>query len=395
MERSHPRVLIACAYFDWFSSYQEVSIAQALTSIADVHILSGNRVNPIFKEAQLEKLGVERTYPTGRFIERGVVVERVKVRELRSMSASLAYFKKARSREYDLVIQVMPGHILSALASWPIGNPARVVLYGDNSAMYSHLNAGLKTLKRLVFSATKGNVYRVCNFGADRAYGYTPDTLDRVKPFLSGATARLLPLSYDKKTFYFSEELREAERSSLGLRPDESLIVTAGKAKRKKRIDLLVKAFDEIAAADPKVKLLIVGAGSGVGSEDVKKSISDSKFSDRILNRPVVATSELNSIYNASDVGTWPFMPAVSIQQAMGTGIPVAIPMNNIVGHLLLDESAGSFIDPGDKTLNSLVLALNECLRLPSGPKDRLARSVNNEWLSSQELSKELLSLVV
>lgn len=391
-------VLMACAYFDWFSNYQEVALANALKEFANVHVIASNRINPIFSDANIRRLNLERTYRDGTTRENGITISRFKVREIRSMSASVEYMKAASSGRYDMVIQVTPGFILPAMASWPKGDPKRIVLYGDNSAMYKNLSPLKQKFKQATFFATKGLVYRYCNSKATAVYCYTPDTIGRIKPFLAGAPAEVLPLSYDPAVFFYSDELRQQERRRLGFAETDTVLVTAGKAYHTKRIDLLVEAFDRLASRYPNLHLVIAGMLSGSGSESVRAAINASPYRDRITSLPILPANELNSLLNASDIGTWPLMPAITIQQAMGTGLPVILPKNDLVGHLLRSEDSGTYYAADFNTpyaLGSQPLsdAIDRVLKRPRVEGEaRRNLATKNSWLSSRTVAASILS---
>ncbi|MBB0992494.1 glycosyltransferase family 4 protein [Dietzia sp. SLG510A3-30A2] len=387
-------VLIACAYFDWFSNYQEVALANALKEFADVHVIAGDRVNPIFSDAHIDRLRLKRCYPVGTTQEDGITVSRFKIRELRSMSFSLSYMKAASRTNFDVVIQVTPGFILPVLASKPQGKPARVVLYGDNTAMYENLPPLQRKIKRAIFSATKGLIYRYCNSGATIVCCYTPDTVDRIRPFLAGAPVEVLPLSYDRAVFSYSEDLRRTERDRLGFADSDTVLITAGKAYHTKRVQLLVQAFDLLAQQNSSLRLVIAGMIDGSGSQEVRSAIETSPFKDRITSLPLLPTKQLNGLFNAGDIGIWPIMPAVTIQQAMGTGLPVVLPDNNIVGHLLKQPESGIYYTADLDAPYALKAAIERVLQRPrieGSARHALARQ--NSWLSSQTIASRILSL--
>lgn len=389
-------VLIACAYFDWFSNYQEIGIARALSQVANVDVIAGNRVNPIFSDLQLEGLGHPRAYVAGTSVENGVKITRFPIREIRSMALARNYRSEAQKKTYDLVIQVMPGHLLPALATNPTGSPARVVLYGDNAAMYSNLSPLGQRMKRAAFSVSKGLLYLYCNRNATIVGCYTPDTVDRIRPFLAGSPARLIPLTFDENLFRFSPTLREETRQRLGIRESDRVILTAGKSGAVKRIDQLVRAFDKLADDTPEARLLIVGNAEGPEADLVREAIASSPHNGRIIVVPLVPADELNALFNASDLGTWPFQPAVTIQQAMGSGLPVVIPNNEIVSHLVREAGSGiaySVPQNSREVVQALTEALRRGLRLQNDDFARVELAKNNLWLSAKGIARELLAL--
>jgi len=105
-----------------------------------------------------------------------------------------------------------------------------------------------------------------------------------------------------------------------------------------------------------------------------------------------LSVGDLNGIFNASDVGVWPVLPAVTIQQSMGTGLPVVLPRNEWVGHLLRCESGRYFSpDDDDQIVARIAAALDAAIR-GLGKISRAARAADNEWLGAHRVAELLLS---
>ena len=254
---TRPRALLIAGYFDWFSGYQETVLAPALAEHTDLEILASDRVAPIFTDAHLARLGVPRHYDAGSREERGALFHRVPVNEWRGMVWGDEARKLINRRPFDLIVQVMPGQGLPLAASLARSEAVRVVLYGDNSAMWANLSVAKRRVKWLVFSMTKGLTYRFANRRADVSYGYTPETLTRLQPF-SANPMRLLPLAFDQSRFFLSDDLREQGRAERGYGPAERVVLFAGKFDQVKRIDLLIRAF---AAGTPGRPVAATAAG--------------------------------------------------------------------------------------------------------------------------------------
>jgi glycosyltransferase involved in cell wall biosynthesis len=388
---SRPRVVLIVGYFDWFSGYQETALAAALSEVADVEVIASDRVSPIFTDAHLARLGVDRTYATGSAEERGVLVTRLPTRELRSMVWSADVRSCLMSRECDLLIQVMPGQGLSAAGAFVPKRESRIALYGDNSAMWSALPRWKQRIKWIAFAATKGQLYRLVNRRSDVVYGYTPETIKRLDHFRATAEAGLLPLGFASGTFFHSPALRQEARARSGIADDETVIFTAGKVAPYKRLELLVDAFAQVHRDNPKARLVVVGADAGDYSDSLRRRAAPLGASAVFME--FQDSAGLNALFNMADIGVWPALPAVTIQQAMGTGLSVVLPRNEWVGHLIRPGS-GRYFDP-ETGVDGLASSLRETLGTESStPEARAARAANNAWLASEGIASKALEIL-
>lgn len=378
-----PRVLIVAGYFDWFSGYQETSLAGALARAADLTILAGDHASPIFSDAHLERVGAKRVYENGTTHEHGATMVRVPVKELRSMVWSNEAVRFVRQGKFDLVIQVMPGQILP-LAGAAARGATRVALYGDNSAMYAALAPWKAKLKFLAFAASKGAIYALNNAGADRVFGYTPETLQRLRAFGAGKRYELLPLTVDSAKFFVSADLREQTRRELGIPDTTKLVIAPGKPQPQKRVDALIDALNDQST---EWKLLVVGSDDSATSRELKNKVEKLGLEDRVNFMPFVDAERLNALYNAADLGVWPTMPAITIQQGMTTGLPVLIPNNSFTSHLFTDGS-GAIEVP---SIEALPASLRQVVDTPGSGDDRAASAANNAWFTAENVAKQLL----
>ena len=388
------RIAIICGYFDWFSGYQETALAVAFARLGTTEVVASDRVSPIFSDDHLAAIGRARRYPVGRTFENGVTVTRLPVRELRSMVWSTRATEVLSRDPFDLIIQVMPGQAFSAAGSLLRTDARRVALYGDNSAMWSHLSPLQRRAKAIAFSVSKGLVYRFVNKRADRIFGYTPETADRLDRFRGGKEIEVLPLVYDRSIFAYDEVLRTKVRGDLGYASSDVVVVAAGKFEYKKRIDLLVDAWVSFAAADSRLRLLCVGMNNDSSLNSFRRRITGGGVStNRFRSVGFVDSKTLNELFNAADVGAWPRMPAITIQQAMGTGLPVVLPRNDWVGHLLR-PGAGEYFDVvGEEDVNGMADALGRALAIanPLDHAKRRERESTNLWLSADAAARFLL----
>lgn len=386
-----PKVGIVIGYFDWFSGYQETALATGLARYADVEVIAGNRVSPIFSDMHLQELGHDRAYaPVDREPQHGVLVTRLPVREIRSMVWSTKVGATMKAREFDLVIQVMPGQGLSIAPSIYRGAEKRIALYGDNSAMWSALPSWQQRLKWLVFFLTKGRAYSYVNRRSSAIYAYTPETIRRLSAFQKDAEIHVMALTFREEEFSWNEASRSEWRSKMRVADSEILIVTAGKQQPYKRLEDLLTAVAVLSERHANLRLALAGSDESPYSRTLRRQAEeDSRLHDRVSFLPFLRRAQLNAFFNAGDVGAWPHLPAISIQQALGTGLYTVLPANAAVEHLLVDESVGQYFPPG--TVNGLIEGLEQALTVDRSSGGRHGRAERNTWLSADKLAKLLL----
>lgn len=204
---------------------------------------------------------------------------------------------------------------------------------------------------------------------------------------------QLMPLAYSPQSFFSSPELRREVRQDLDVGEEETLIVVAGKLEPRKRVDWVLEAFHRLAPTHPRLRLLVIGSDSSQYSREMERTLMASPHAGRATVRPFADTSVLNGYFNAADIGVWPRNPAITIQQAMGTGLAVLLPRNDLVGHLIIN-GAGQYFDLDEERGGACVAnALADTLaRTDVSDQARSARAQNNTWMSADTIVRDLLA---
>lgn len=387
-----PRVLIVAGYFDWFSGYQETTLARALEPLAQVEVVASNRVSPAFSASHLKVLGIPRRYAAGQTREHGVTMTRFAAREVRSMVWTRDVVRHVSATATDLIIQVMPGQLLSAAPALSSNPAPRVVLYGDNRAMWSHLSRLQRLLKGTAFTVSKGLMYTLVNSRAKTIYGYTPDTQHRLRAFGAGRRMELMPLSFTAEDFHLDDHLRAQVRAELGISPDDVVVLAAGKTDPRKRLEWLIAAFTRIAHDEPRMRLVVVGDDGSAHSQDLQREVRARSMQDRVDFLPFADAQRLNAVFNVADIGVWPRNPAITIQQALATGLTVILPDNDLVGHLIRPGAGRYFSLKEGVEVEQLTSALKASVsETDFGPESRRRRADINSWLSADSLARRLL----
>jgi len=390
---SRPRVLLILGYFDWFAGYQEAALAPWLARHAEVEVVASDRVSPMFSDEHLSRLGIPRRYEIRSSAERGLRVTRFPCAEWRGMVWSGEARRYVAAQHYDAILQVMPGQGLPLAGTLIRSKAYRASLYGDNSAMWSHLSPLARVAKGAAFAATKGVAYTAVNARAQAVYGYTPETVGRLRLFSAGRAMRVLPLAFDPERFFFDPTLRRRARAEYGFGDDDIVVIAAGKYQDKKRLDLLLDATEAALATIPNLRLLIAGVDTTTSAAPLLQRVAKSPaVAERTTFRGFLDTQTLNEAFNAADIGAWPRMPAITIQQAMGTGLKVVIPRNPWVSHLITNGAGTYFVESNPEGTEQLTQALVSEASSGLADNARGARVRGNSWLGADRVAHTVLS---
>ncbi len=197
---------------------------------------------------------------------------------------------------------------------------------------------------------------------------------------------KLTPLGVDSTRFYESNDLRCLGRTELGIE-NEILIVSAGKFNEHKDIDVLIKAFNEVAEKHPTVKLLLIGDGPMDYMRKLKSVIDLYLLNDKILFKDFVENSELPKYYNAADIGVWPGDASITVIEALATGLPILLPQQDSNYGIIFNCSAAQGFKRGD--FSSLALMIMELIE---NENFRKYISSNGKELISKKLSWEKIA---
>lgn len=162
----------------------------------------------------------------------------------------------------------------------------------------------------------------------------------------------------------FSPRPAERERVRRGLGLEQSLVIGfAGWIDPWDRLPFLLEAFREVAVADPRLHLLLIGeaAGKGVSRSEVSRSITRLGLGRRVTHLPGVAREEMPAHIGAMDVCVLPhsnpFGSPVVLFEFLAMGKPVLAPSVPPVLDVLSSGENGLVFQTGDRS------ALRDALR--------------------------------
>lgn len=227
------------------------------------------------------------------------------------------------------------------------------------------------TLMKAGFSTLKKPWYRFSCTRSDRVAAVTPETEEILlslfrSPKRHGVEEKLRSssLCFDQDEFYFDLGERENLRRQYGIEPDDFVLVTATKLAPYKRIESILGALGSLRKTCSKLRMFLVGFTDDEYSEYLRREINNSELKRYVHSVSFASHSRLRSLYNAADLGLW-LSPSITIQEAMGTGLPVLLKRSGIVSHLL-DKENGYYYDSLEEIPEKLSLAYRESERIYS-----------------------------
>lgn len=225
-----------------------------------------------------------------------------------------------------------------------------VTLLGDNEETYAK-TYGLKNLKnKLIQIILKKKVYELAIEKSTVLFPYTPSTNHIISQFINPKLVTQLhqksvaiSLGFDENMFFFNEEERISKRKELGLPEDELLIITATRIVPEKNLEKIVAIIDECNQKNISITYLIIGFQDNNYSENLKNYIQQKTFFTKIKTLPFMNAGEVRKYYNAADIGIFT-RAAISIFEALATGLYLFLPQQNNIKHIL-NEKNGSYFN--------------------------------------------------
>jgi len=202
----------------------------------------------------------------------------------------------------------------------------------------------------------------------------------------------LLHLGYDSDSFFFDHKLREKIRFKEKIKKNETVFITTTRVNPLKKIDVIINEIAILKKADLKVKYIIIGFQNDDYSNQLKSYISKKGLENNVICLPFLSHKKIRGYYCASDIGIWT-QPAISIQEALGTGLPVICLKGKAISHVIKQNKNGwvkiknitSRLQKSIKEINNKKSIFNK--------RHRLERSLKIfDTLSYDNVSKKILN---
>ena len=170
----------------------------------------------------------------------------------------------------------------------------------------------------------------------------------------------VIPLGVDTDQFYPNLKWRGKIRTEMEINDSVPVIIHAGKLQPEKDIHILIRALAKLATDDIQYRVLIIGSGPTVYVDLLRRSVKEAGIEKNVYWIDMLSKEQLSHYFAAADIGVWPGNPSLSVREAISSGLPVVIPIDDpLFGHhrFLLSRQNGLTFERG----NAIELA--ECMR--------------------------------
>jgi len=364
------RIGIVSAHYMPEIGYQEVHLAKAYARL-------GHTVK-VFTSAASVNLGgsiKNLNYQTGLTLDPKYNYEILRLKSFSYKSKALPFGLKKSVNEFEPDVLILLG--VAKMFPMPLLNKrfhkkVKIIsVYGDAKEYLdrSTLSQKFKTfIHEVGYSTIKHPLYRKAIKHGDKLILNIPETNDLFHGFLNSKDKTefetkkvMLNLGYDPDEYFFNEQDRQASRKGLGFKENEIVIITSTRINKRKNLEQIIELISSLNNKGLNVSYILVGFLGDAYETELKSFIAKQSVPDKFKCYPFLSAKEIRKLYCAADTGIW-LKAAISIQEAMGTGLPVILEDKPSVNHLIVNEKNGWFFkkDTLPETIEKAVNALTQ-----------------------------------
>jgi len=155
--------------------------------------------------------------------------------------------------------------------------------------------------------------------------------IDKAKQFLikrhkiSNQKIKIIPLGADTELYKFDFEQRRKIRNELKIPAEAIVFLFSGYAYPYKKLELLIKAFIQLANEVDNVYLILICGGSEMYIQFLK-SLAGRNKQKKIIFLDFMRKENLAAYFSCADVGVFPAVPSISILEQMACGLAIISP---------------------------------------------------------------------
>lgn len=342
------KIQIFCGHFIPTSGYQEVYLARTYSRLGyKVQVVTTTHVPKSYKPLVKEK------YYIGKQLHESYEIIRLKgLLRMGSMvwSKNLRKLLVDFNPKYVIIIGVGKIFPVSLFCKGISDKYFLISLFGDNADFFlTHtLKSKINSYKQNILrKLVKSYIYKLAIKYSGKIIYYTPQTKDIIqktvsKGFIERYSNKFYQstLGFDPAIYFFSSELRAQYRNLLSLKEEDILISTATRVIPQKRLELFIDAMSKLIQKKINVHYAIIGLQNDSYSTELRDYVSKLSYKDNIHLINIKKEVEINGFYCASDFGIWP-NASISIQNAMGTGLPIIAEDKKTINYLISESENG------------------------------------------------------
>ena len=386
------RIAVVTAHYLPEMGYVEVQLSRALAAEGhEVKVITSTHIPPRGRDKGLP------SYRPGASSDGKVELERLSYRaSLNQVVIPKGLRKTVANYGPDLVLAIGIGKLFPGPVLFPpTKRKSRLVgLFGNNRFNYRDQKL-VAFQKRMVQKLFKDPQYDKAVRNCDQLWCYTPETEQLLSEFTHGKREEELrvkirnsSLGFDAERFYFDEEERAKKREQWKLREDATVFLTATRLVPSKKLEALIEAFDMVMKQNPNLHYVLIGSSTDPYSQYLKQLAERSEASARFRILPFQREEELRACFNAADIGIWT-AASITIQQGMGSGLPMILPESPALSHLLKDPKSGLYYRP-----EALGKAMEKALERfrGGGSEQRIERMMENrDRFSDRTIARDIV----
>lgn len=399
---SSKKIAIISGHFMPEIGYQETYLARAYSRLGySVRVFTSTAISPTGKKIISKNYspGIEKEPKYGYEIERLPATINL---NSKIISNGLAAKVRAYSPDYIIIIalaKLFPFKVLST--EFP--SAKKIAVFGDADE-YTDRTTQAKRVKAifhgLVSKNIKKRLYSRAVKECDRIILNLRETDTFFKSFLNDNDLKQfenkkknLTLGFDPDNFYFNSEERNEIRQQLNIPQDECVVITSTRVNRQKRLEEIINAISRIKEEGVRVHYIIIGFLGDEYENELKSYINHQKHPEIFHCLGFQSHETIRKFYAASDIGLW-LKAAISIQEAMGTGLSIVLENTQVVSHLLNAGINGWYFEK-----NQLNGILSKAISQVSSqkPDEKLSNrqrivKLNSEKFSYPTIAKEIIA---
>jgi glycosyltransferase involved in cell wall biosynthesis len=300
----------------------------------------------------------------------------------------------------DHVVLVGPGKLFGLELFSSHAPPwRRIAIVQDNSEDGRSRGGAAPSmwLRAVAHRLVKQPAYRRVVRNADRIVLNVPETREIIRPWLGASEREMLSekslelrLGFDPEKFRFDLERREQWRRRHAVEENEILLVTCTRATPDKRLEDVIGSVSRLRAQGLPLRYVLAGLlEDGYGRMLRDHAVTQRDPAGFVL-LPMLGQEEMCELFSACDLGFWP-RAAITIQQAMGTGLPVVLRNKPNVSHLVVPGRNGWYVEPDETLEEVLATAIGELSSLSA--EERTSRRTDYADFNRSYLSYDVIAL--
>jgi glycosyltransferase involved in cell wall biosynthesis len=390
------RVALVCGHFAPDVGYQEVDLARAFARLgARVRVVTTTRLS------RNARTIVAQEYSPGVVRHDGYDVIRLSPRfTIGANVLGCNVLPQIRDFAPSHVILVGPGKLFGLELFLSDSSPWRTIaIIQDNSEARSLEGRGplRRRSRALVHRFVKRPAYRRVVRNADRIVLNVPETRSIIRPWLGQRERERLAqsgldlrLGFDPERFFLDLGGRRDWREHHAVTEDELLLATCTRATPVKRLEDIISSVSKLIAQGHALRYVLAGLLDDAYGRWLRQYASEQPEPAAFLLLPPLRHDEMRAMFSGCDLGFWP-RAAITIQQAMGTGLPIVLRNRPSVSHLVIPGRNGWYVQPHETIEDVLATAIGNLTVLTV--EERLARREAAANLSRSYLSYDKIAL--